>query len=87
MIQPDIDGKQSKWIANILAFYLEVKPTKLVKGQGLDRFLVESNCKELRVNFMSTNSINQQYDIPSNNFQINSKLVECDGYSICTKKH
>jgi hypothetical protein len=80
LIHPDIDGKRSKWIAKILEFDLEVKPTKLVKGQGLARLLVESNCKELGVNFMSTNSINQQSDIPSSSFQISSKLAECSWY-------
>jgi hypothetical protein len=42
LIQPDIDGR-SKWIAQILEFDLEIKPTKLVKGQGLAKILVESN--------------------------------------------
>jgi hypothetical protein len=45
LIQPYIDGKRGKWIAKILEFTLEIRPTKLVKGQGLDRMLVESNCK------------------------------------------
>jgi hypothetical protein len=53
---------------------------KLVKGQGLARLLVESNCKELGVNFTSTNSINKQSNIPRSNLQINSKLVECSWY-------
>jgi hypothetical protein len=35
IIQPNIDGKRRKWIAKILEFDLEMKPTKLVKGQGL----------------------------------------------------
>jgi hypothetical protein len=47
LIQPDIDGRRSKWIAKILEFDLEIKPTKLVKGQGLAKLLVESNCKGL----------------------------------------
>jgi hypothetical protein len=56
LIQLDIDGKRSRWIAKILEFDLEIKPTKLVKGQGLARLLVESNCKDLGVNFMNINS-------------------------------
>jgi hypothetical protein len=32
LIQPDIDERRSKWIAKILEFDLEIKPTKLVKG-------------------------------------------------------
>jgi hypothetical protein len=60
-----IDGKRSKWIAKILEFDLEVKPTQLIKGQGLSRLLVESNCKALGVNFMCTNCINKQSEIPN----------------------
>jgi hypothetical protein len=32
LIQPDLDGRRGKWIAKILEFDLEIKPTKLVKG-------------------------------------------------------
>jgi hypothetical protein len=45
LIQPDIDRRKRKWIDKILEFDLEIKPTKLVKGQGLANFLAESNCK------------------------------------------
>jgi hypothetical protein len=38
LIHPDIDGR-SKWIVKILEFDLEIKPTKLVKGQGLAKVL------------------------------------------------
>jgi hypothetical protein len=41
----------------------------------LDRFLVESNCKELGVNFMNASSVNQQIDIPKRKLQISSKLT------------
>jgi hypothetical protein len=54
LIQPDIDGRRSKWIAQLLEFDLEIKPTKLVKGQGLAKLLAESNCKDLGVNFINT---------------------------------
>ena len=37
---------------------MEVKPTKLVKGQGLEKLLVESNFKSLGINhFVSENSL------------------------------
>jgi hypothetical protein len=55
LVQPDIDGRRGKWIARILEFDLEVKPTKLIKGQGLAKFLAESNCKALGIN-----SVNKQ---------------------------
>jgi hypothetical protein len=57
-----------------------MKPTKLVKGQGLARLLVESNCKGLGLNFMNANYVNQQTDIPNNNLQINLKLTKCSWY-------
>jgi hypothetical protein len=59
LIQPDIDERRSKWIAKILEFDMEIKPTKLVKGKGLDKLLVESNCKSLGVNFINTFSDDQ----------------------------
>jgi hypothetical protein len=34
LIQTAID-RRSKWIAKILEFDLEIKPTKILKGQGL----------------------------------------------------
>jgi hypothetical protein len=54
LIQPGIDGRRRKWIAKILEFDLEIKPTKLVKGQGLAKLLAEYNCRALRVNFINT---------------------------------
>ena len=80
LIQPDTDEKISKWIAKILEFDLEMKPTKLVKGQGLARLLVESNCKALRLNFMNANSVNQKTDTHKNILQISSKLTKCSWY-------
>jgi hypothetical protein len=56
LVQPDIDGRRGKWIAKILEFDLEIKPTKMVKGQGLAKLLVESNSEALGVNFLNTRS-------------------------------
>jgi hypothetical protein len=52
LTQPDIDEKHNKWIPKILD--LKIRPTKLVKGQGLTKLLVESNCSVLGVNFMGS---------------------------------
>jgi hypothetical protein len=59
LIQSDIDGKRSKWIAKILEFDHDIKPIKLVKGQGLAKMLVESNFSFLGVNFINSCSENQ----------------------------
>jgi hypothetical protein len=59
-----------------LEFDFEIKPTKLVKGQGLARLLAESNCKDLGVNFMNVNSENWQTEI----VDVNLNLAECTWY-------
>ena len=59
LIQPDIDGRRSKWIDKILEFDLEIRPTKLIKGQGLAKMLDEANCKALGVDFINACSKNQ----------------------------
>jgi hypothetical protein len=76
----DIDGRRSKWIAKILEFDLEINPTKLVKGQGLAKLLVESNCKSLGVNFINACSENQQAELSDKNPQDNPSLAECTWY-------
>ena len=50
LIQADSDGKRGRWFAKIQEFDLEVKPMKLVKGQGLAKLLAESNFRALRIN-------------------------------------
>ena len=39
LVQSDVEGKRGKWIAKIQEYDLEIKPTKLFKGQGLAKFL------------------------------------------------
>jgi hypothetical protein len=80
LIQPDIDGRRSKWIARILEFDLEIKPTKLVKGQGLAKLLVESNCKYLEVNFINACSEIQQVELSRTDPQVSPPLAECTWY-------
>lgn len=53
LVQPTTERKRGRWIAKIMEFDLEIRPTKLIKGQGLARLLAESNCKVLDVNLIS----------------------------------
>ena len=46
----DPDGKRGKWIAKLLEYDIEIKPTKLVKGQGLAKLLTQSNLDCLDIN-------------------------------------
>jgi hypothetical protein len=81
LIQPDIDGRRSKWIAKILEFDLEIKPTKLVKGKGLAKLLAESNCKVLGVNFINICSEVQQAELSDGSPQGSLPLAECTWYA------
>jgi hypothetical protein len=74
LIQLDIYERRSKWISKILEFDLEIRPTKLVKGQGLARLLAKSNCKSLGVNFINTCSKNQQVELCDASSQVSPPL-------------
>ena len=39
LTQLDSEGKRGKWIAKIMEYDVDIKPTKLVKGQGLAKLL------------------------------------------------
>jgi hypothetical protein len=83
VIQPDIDGKRSKWIAKLIEFDVEIKPTRLVRGQGLAKLLAEENCKLLEITLVSVNTDNVQSseDKGSEEMQVSAHLANCKWYS------
>jgi hypothetical protein len=52
LVQSDSEGRRGRWLAKIQEFDLEVKPTKLVKGQGMAKLLAESNFRALGINHL-----------------------------------
>jgi len=62
LTQPDADGRRAKWIAKLIEFNIELKPTKLVRGQGLARLLAKEKCRSLDIDFLSTNAKSGQRD-------------------------
>lgn len=52
LTQSDTEGRRAKWIAIMLEYDLEIKPTKLIKGRGLAKLMAQSNCDALGMNFM-----------------------------------
>lgn len=50
LIQGDSEGKRRRWIAKIQEYDLDIRPTKMIKGQGLARILSESNHQALGIN-------------------------------------
>ena len=53
LVQPDSEGKRGRWIAKVMEYDVDIKPTKLVKGQGLAKLLKESNCQVLNLHLMA----------------------------------
>jgi hypothetical protein len=85
LVQPDIDGKRSKWIAKMIEFDIEIKPIKLVRGQGFAKLLAEDNCKMLEINFVGINAESDQPQISAEklnyDLQVSSHLADCEWYS------
>jgi hypothetical protein len=49
LVHPDSEGKRGKWIVKLLEYDMYIKPTKLIKGQGLAKLLSDLNCKALEL--------------------------------------
>ena len=61
-MQKNLEGRRGKWIAAMLEYDLEIKPTKLIKGQGLTKLMVESNLHVLDINLITSLS-NEEQDV------------------------
>ena len=56
LTQPYPEGKRAKWIVFLLEYDIEINPTKLIKGQGLEKMMTNSNCEALQMNFLTNHS-------------------------------
>jgi hypothetical protein len=84
MIQPNNDGRRGKWLAKIQDYDLEVKPSKMVKGQGLEKLLSKSNFRALGINhFESHNSLPniEESDDQTPTIQIDDKFSSSSWYN------
>lgn len=48
--QSEVTGKRCRWISKIQEFDLEIKITKLVRGLGLAKLMIETNFKDIDIN-------------------------------------
>ena len=64
ILNQDPDGKRGKWIAIILEYDLEIRPTKLIKGQGLVKLMVESNFQALDINMVDVLEETKEFIAP-----------------------
>eukprot|EP00253_Pinus_taeda_P024713 PITA_24713 len=53
LIQTEPEGRRGKWIASLLEYDVEIKPTKLIKGQGLAKLMAETNLHALDINLIA----------------------------------
>ena len=53
LTHPDPKGRRGRWVATILEYYVETKPTKLIKGQGLAKLMADLNLSVLDINFIA----------------------------------
>ena len=53
MSQQDCLGIRGKWVWKIQEYDLEIKPTKLIKGQGITKMLTQGNEKALGLIFQN----------------------------------
>lgn len=56
LVQTDSEGRLGKWIAALLEYDVEIKPTKMVKTQGLVKLMAESNLHTLDINLIAAMS-------------------------------
>jgi hypothetical protein len=74
LVQSDSDGKRGRWLAKIQEFDLEIKPTRLVKGQGLAKLLAKSNFRDLRINGLQGGE--EYLDMNELDEQMNEIIIE-----------
>jgi hypothetical protein len=77
LTQSDPEGKRGKWIAILLEYDLEIKPTKLIKGQGLAKLMTQSNYDVLGIKFIAYLSENSKEESTP---QVSQKFLESPWY-------
>ena len=52
LTQNHLEGHRGKLIVSLLDYDLEIKPIKLIKGQGLEKMMEDSNLHALDIKFI-----------------------------------
>eukprot|EP00253_Pinus_taeda_P028184 PITA_28184 len=60
LVQTEPEGRRGKWIAALLEYDVEIKPTKLIKGQGLAKLMAETNLHALDINLIAALSDSEE---------------------------
>jgi len=65
LVQTNPEGRRGKWIAPLLEYDVEIKPTKLIKGQGLAKLMSKSNLHALDINLIAAMSEEDEESLPA----------------------
>lgn len=64
-----------------MEYDLEIKPTRLVKGQGLTKLLTESNCKALGIHaILNISASNEKIPNEEGDLQVYDKYLSSPWY-------
>ena len=83
LTKPNADGRREKWIEKMIEFNIELKPTKLVRGQGLAKLLAEENCRYLDVDFQCTIAENGQTGEEEGTTETDRKQLVAENLASC----
>ena len=71
LTQSNPNGRREKWIAFRLEYDLEIKPTKLIKGRGIEKLMAQSKYGALNLN---------QLDYDAGIFNVSEKSTICPDF-------
>jgi hypothetical protein len=74
-VRPDNEGKRGKRLVKLLEYDVEIKPTKLIKGQVLERFLADSNCKAIGLNYIQNQQLFQYHNIKTKMYKYWTSII------------
>lgn len=78
LVQADPEGRQGKWIAALLEYDVEIKPSKLIKGHGLAKLMAETNVQVLDINLIAAMS---DEDEESSSVQVSDMFLSSPWYA------
>ena len=64
-----------------MEYDVEIRPTKFVKGHGLEKLLVDSNSEALGLHLMAEHSIQEELQTRQGKEQIMDKYAELEWYA------
>ena len=60
LTQLDPEGRRVKWIVVLLVYDLEIKHTKIIKGQGLAKLMTKAGIEDININFLDIYNVSKQ---------------------------